>query len=51
MKVLNFEIDEDVRPGMTELKLEVDRTFVPRELGMNDDPRDLGVAIYRVAIF
>lgn len=50
IKVFRFDIDEEMAPGMTELRLEVDRTFVPKELGMNNDPRELGVAIYRVSI-
>lgn len=50
IKVFRFDIDEEMASGMTELRLEVDRTFVPKELGINDDPRELGVAIYRVSI-
>jgi len=50
MQVRTFKIDEKIMPGMAELRLEVERTFVPKEHGMNEDPRELGVAIHRVVI-
>lgn len=46
----SFKIPERVKKGITELKIEVDRTFVPKDCGMNDDPRELGVAVYNIKI-
>ena len=44
------KIEERLRPGLTELKLVVDRTFVPKDQGMNEDARELGIAVYRIEI-
>jgi cyclopropane fatty-acyl-phospholipid synthase-like methyltransferase len=44
-------LPKGVKSGITELKIEVDRTFVPKDFGINDDPRELGVAIYNIKIF
>lgn len=44
------KIEERLKPGLTELKLVVDRTFVPRDQGMNEDARELGIAVYRIEI-
>lgn len=46
----SFKIPEGIKSGITELKIEVDRTFVPKVCGMNDDPRELGVAVYNIRI-
>ena len=44
------KIEERLRPGLTELKLVVDRTFVPRDQGMNEDARELGIAVHKIEI-
>lgn len=46
----SFKIPKRVKSGITEFKIEVDRTFVPKNYGMNDDSRDLGVAVYNIKI-
>jgi ubiquinone/menaquinone biosynthesis C-methylase UbiE len=47
---LYFTLPKGLRNGIVELKIVVDRTFVPKDLGINDDPRDLGIALYQVRI-
>jgi len=47
---ISGKIEERLKPGLTELKLVVDRTFVPRDQGMNEDARELGIAVYRIEI-
>jgi SAM-dependent methyltransferase len=46
----SFEIPQPPKRGIAELEIEVSRTFVPVEHGINDDPRELGVAITRIKI-
>lgn len=43
-------IRDDLKPGVAEFRLEVDKTFVPLEKGMNEDGRELGVAVHRIEI-
>lgn len=38
----------ELKPGTAELRIDVDKTFCPRDEGMGEDGRDLGVAVYRV---
>ena len=44
----SFRLPENIKPGTTELKVVVDRTFIPKESGMNEDTRALGVAIHKI---
>lgn len=46
----SLKFPERIRTGITELKIGVDRTFVPKDCGMNDDTRELGVAVYNIKI-
>lgn len=39
-----------IRPGLHRVRLTVDRTFVPREWGINEDPRRLGIAVYGAGV-
>ena len=50
MHKYSFEIPEPLGHGIAELEIEVSRTFVPEEYGINDDPRELGVAITKIKI-
>lgn len=50
VRLFNFRLGEQLIPGMAELRLEVDRTFNPKNLNINDDPRELGVVVYCVSI-
>lgn len=50
VQTLSFDISKKAKAGVAEFEIEVDRTFVPKELGISDDSRELGVAIYRVSI-
>jgi ubiquinone/menaquinone biosynthesis C-methylase UbiE len=43
-------IKADQKAGVAELRLEVDKTFVPLEKGMNEDGRELGVAVQWIEI-
>lgn len=45
-----FDINEKVKGGVAEVEVEVDRTFVPKERGMGEDSRELGVAIYEISV-
>jgi hypothetical protein len=48
--MISTKLKEGLAPGPAELKLEVDRTFIPKEHGMNEDGRVLGVAIHSIEI-
>ena len=50
VRTFRFDISKKAKAGVVELEVEVDRTFVPKELGISDDSRELGVAIYMVSI-
>jgi 2-polyprenyl-3-methyl-5-hydroxy-6-metoxy-1,4-benzoquinol methylase len=41
---------KNIKPGICEMKLELDSVFVPKENGINQDPRVLGVALCRVKV-
>jgi ubiquinone/menaquinone biosynthesis C-methylase UbiE len=47
---LSFTLPKGLRDGLSELKMVVDRTFIPKDVGINNDPRDLGIALYQVRI-
>lgn len=46
---LSFPL-KGIRPGVYEMKLVLDRVFVPKKEGINDDPRELGVAICKLRV-
>jgi ubiquinone/menaquinone biosynthesis C-methylase UbiE len=48
MHKYSFEIPKRLGPGITELDIEVSKTFVPKEQGINDDTRELGVVISKI---
>ena len=50
MREFSGAIKKGLRPGPAELRLTVDGTFVPKELGINEDGRELGVAVHRIEI-
>jgi 2-polyprenyl-3-methyl-5-hydroxy-6-metoxy-1,4-benzoquinol methylase len=39
-----------IKPGVQEMRLELDRVFIPKEEGINQDMRALGVAICRLRV-
>lgn len=45
-----FKIPEKVRPGIAEFRIEVNTTFVPKDCGINQDCRELGLEVFRVEI-
>lgn len=47
---VSAKLKEVLQPGPTELKLKVDRTFIPKEQGINEDGRILGIAVHRIEI-
>ena len=47
--MLSFPL-KDIEPGVREMKLDLDRVFVPKNEGINDDPRELGVAICKLRV-
>ncbi|HWQ19350.1 MAG TPA: class I SAM-dependent methyltransferase [Methanotrichaceae archaeon] len=48
---VSVDVGPGVLPGPAELRLDVDRTFVPAELGPSEDRRVLGVAVLNVALY
>ena len=46
----SFEIPKKIRPSIGELCIKVDKTFIPKECGINQDGRGLGIEVYRVTI-
>lgn len=45
-----FDLSGRIRPGLHKVRLTVDRTFVPREWGINEDSRRLGIAVYGASV-
>jgi len=41
---------KDIEPGVQEMRLELDRVFIPKEEGINQDTRELGVALCRMRV-
>lgn len=46
----SINIPNGVRSGIVELKLELDRTFIPKKYKINDDVRELGVMIFNIRL-
>jgi len=46
----SFRLPKNIKTGTAELKVAVDRTFIPKEFGINEDTRALGVAIHKIGI-
>jgi len=49
-RTISLDLEGTINPGLHEVKLEVDRTFVPREWGINQDSRRLGIVVYSVGV-
>ena len=47
---LSFALPKGSRDELAELKIVVDRTFIPKDVGINNDPRVLGIALFQVGI-
>lgn len=46
----SFIIPKRVGNGVKIFEIRVNRTFVPKDHGINDDPRELGIAIFKLRI-
>jgi SAM-dependent methyltransferase len=49
-KNFSFDLSRVISPGLHRIRLVVDRTFTPRDWGINQDPRTLGIILYRVRV-
>ncbi|MDD1762874.1 MAG: class I SAM-dependent methyltransferase [Methanothrix sp.] len=49
-KTFSFDVSRKLKPGIHKIRLAVDRTFTPRDFGINQDSRKLGVILYEVRL-
>jgi ubiquinone/menaquinone biosynthesis C-methylase UbiE len=50
LRTLSIDLKGLLHPGLHRIRLEVDRTFIPRDWGMNQDSRKLGIVVYRIGV-
>jgi len=50
LRTLSVDLKGLLHPGLHRIRLDVDRTFIPRDWGMNQDSRRLGIVVYRIGV-